>query len=130
MRNDSRYLTEQWLLNNVSKTATIGVFSFPTYLPRFGLLGYQVERIPNNTLTVAYLQEKGPLYLALTSKVESGFRGEQKRLVDGLFGGKLNYRQVWDYRYESPLKPIVGDWYVSGFINPRITIFKRIESAL
>ena len=129
MRNDSRYLTEQWLLNHVPKTTTMGVFSFPTYLPRFGLLGYQVDRIPSENLTVGYLEEKGPPYLALTSKYYSGFRGEQRELLDALFGGKLNYRQLWDYRYESPLKPIVGEWYVSGFINPRITIFKRIESA-
>ena len=125
MRNDSRYLTERWLINNVARTTQIAVLSVPTYLPRFGLLGYEVDRIPRESASVEYVEKLKPQYLVVTSKYYSGFRGKQKEFVDALFSGRLNYRRVWDYKYESPLKSIVGDWYISGFVNPRITVFKH-----
>jgi len=129
MRNDSRYLAEQWLSNHIDKSTTIGVLSIPTYLPRFGLFGYNVERIPGENLTTDYYQKKGPSYLVLTSKYYSGLPGKQRDILNSLIGGKLNYRQVWDYKYESPLAPMIGGRYVSTFVNPRITILERIAGA-
>jgi hypothetical protein len=125
MHNDSRYRTERWLINNVARTTEIAVLSFPAYLPRFGLLGYEVGRIPRESVSVEYVEKLKPPYLVLTSKYYNGSRGKQKEFIDALFSGKLNYRPVWDYKYESPLKSIVGDWYISGFVNPRITVFKH-----
>ena len=129
MHNDSRYHAEQWLHDHVPKTTMIAVFSIPTYLPRFELIGYNVESIAGETLPINYLQKKGPAYVVLSSKFDRGARLKQEEFLTALNEGKLNYVEAWDYRYESPLKPIMGDWYVSTFINPRIIIFKRLENA-
>ena len=129
MHNDSRYHAEQWLNDHVPKTTTIAVFSIPTYLPRFELNGYNVESIAGETLPINYLQKKGFAYVVLSSKFDRGARLKQEEFLTALNQGKLNYVEAWDYRYESPLTPIIGDRYISTFINPRITIFKRTVSA-
>jgi hypothetical protein len=130
MRNDSRYTTEQWLLKHIPTTERIAVFGLRTYVPRFGLLGYEMERLANDLITVDYLTANGPRYLVLTSAYYVPSETKQKKVVDALFSHRLNYRIIWDYRYESPLKSFLGDRYLSGFINPRITVFRRQVDSL
>jgi hypothetical protein len=130
MRNDSRYATEQWLLKHIPNTEGIGVFGLRTYVPRFGLLGYEMELLADDLIRVDYLTANGPRYLVLTSAYHVPSEAPQKKVVDALFSHRLNYRIMWDYRYESPLKPFLGDGYLSGFINPRITVFRREGDSL
>jgi len=130
MRNDSRYATEQWLIENIPKTERIGVFGLRTYFPRFGLLGYETERLADDLIRVDYLTADGPRYLVLTSTYYVPSEAPQKKVVDALFSHKLNYRIIWNFRYESPLEPLLGYHYMSGFINPRITVFRREDNSL
>lgn len=130
MRNDGRYTTEQWLIENIPKTERIGVFGLRTYFPRFGLLGYEMERLADDLIRVDYLTANGPRYLVLTSAYYVPSEAKQKKVVDALFSHRLNYRIIWDHKYESPLNPLLGDRYMSGFINPRITVFRREGDSL
>lgn len=123
--NDSRYLAEQWLRENVKTEARIGTFSTAQYLPRLAWLGHHVERIPEDEIGEPALRERSPDYLVLSSLYYRRFRGERQEWLERLISGREGYTELWKGRGHSPLEPWMGHRYALADVNPEIIILGR-----
>ena len=111
--NDSRYLAEQWLRDNLDRPARIGTFSSPQYLPRLAWLGHRVERIPEEEIGPLALRERSPDYLVLSSLYYPRFGGERREWIERLIAG------------HSPLEGWMGQRYAVADVNPELIILER-----
>jgi len=123
--NDSRYLAEQWLRENVGTEARIGTFSTPQYLPRLAWLGHSVERIPEEEIGEPTLRQSGPDYLVLSSLYYRRFDGERREWLEHLIAGREGYAELWRGRGHSPLERWMGHRYALADVNPEIIILGR-----
>jgi hypothetical protein len=123
--NDSRYLAEEWLRDNVESPARIGTFSTAQYLPRLAWLGHRVERIPEEEIGAPALRERSPDYLVLSSLYYPRFGGERRDWIEGLIAGDEGYREAWRGRGHSPLERWMGHRYALADVNPELIILER-----
>jgi hypothetical protein len=123
--HDSRYLAEEWLGAHVEKSAKIGAYSTPQYLPRLAWLGYSVEPFADKEVGAAALAEGSPDYLLLSSLYYPHFRRKQRDWIERLLSGSEGYRVMWKDRGHSPLEGWMGHRYASADINPEIVILER-----
>jgi hypothetical protein len=123
--NDSRYLAEAWLRDNVEPEARIGTFSTAQYLPRLAWLGHTVERIPEDEIGEFALRERSPDYLVLSSLYYPRFSGERREWIESLISEAEGYRVVWRGRGHSPLERWMGHRYALADLNPELIILQR-----
>ena len=123
LMNDSRYLAESWIRENVEKTARIQVFSTDTYLPRLDYLGYPSLPIPEEPVGPELLREIRPDFVILSSKYTEGFEGQEREFVDALLTGSRGYRVAWEGRGHTGLERWFED--PANWVNPVITILER-----
>jgi hypothetical protein len=125
LMNDSRYLAESWIRENVEESASIQVFSTYTYLPRLDYLGYPSLPVPEGRIGPEILRENRPDFLIFSSKYRSHIKGEQREFVDALISGSRGYRVVWKGRGHTRLERWFQD--PASWVNPVITILERDE---
>ena len=123
--NDSRYLAEAWLRENVETDARIATYSTTQYLPRLALSGHRAEPIPNEEVGAAGLRERAPDYLVLSSLYYRRFDGERRAWLESLLSGAEGYRVVWQGRGHSPLERWMGHRYALADVNPHLVILER-----
>ena len=123
--NDSRYLAEAWLRENVKEEVRIGTFSTAQYLPRLAWLGHRVERIPKGEIGEAALRERSPDYLVLSSLYYRRFHGKRGEWIERLISGVEGYRLAWKGRGHSPLERWMGHRYALADVNPELIILER-----
>jgi len=123
--NDSRYLAEAWLRENVESDARIGTFSTTQYLPRLALTGHRAEPIPKQEIGRSGLRERSPDYLVLSSLYYHRFRGKRGAWLESLMSGTEGYRVVWEGRGHSPLERWMGHRYALADVNPHLVILER-----
>jgi hypothetical protein len=123
LMNDSRYLAESWIRENVEKTARIQVLSTDTYLPRLDYLGYSSLPIPEEPVGPELLWEIRPDFVILSSKYTESFEGEEREFVDSLLTGSRGYRVAWEGRGHTLLERWFED--PANWVNPVITILER-----
>jgi hypothetical protein len=123
--NDSRYLAEAWLRENVETEARIGVYGTVQHLPRLAWLGHEVERIPDEEVGESGLRERRPDYLVLSSLYYHRFKGKRQDWRERLVSGAAGYRVVWQGRGHSPLEPWMGHRYALADVNPNLIILER-----
>jgi hypothetical protein len=123
--NDSRYLAEDWLRENVETEAQIGTYSTAQYLPRLAWLGHRVERISEDEIGESALRERSPDYLVLSSLYYPRFGGKRREWIERLISGTEGYRVVWRGRGHSPLERWMGHRYALADVNPELIILER-----
>lgn len=126
--NDSRYLAESWIRENVEKTARIQVFSSYTYLPRLDFLGYRSLPVPEERIGPEFLREIRPDFVIFSSKYTLRLEDEEREFVDALLAGSRGYRVVWKGRGHTRLERWFED--PASWANPVITILEREEERL
>jgi hypothetical protein len=123
--NDSRYLAEAWLRENVETDARIGTFSTAQYLPRLARSGHRAEHIPDEEFGESGLRERSPDYLVLSSLYYKRFGGKRRDWLERLFSGAEGYSVVWEGRGHSPLERWMGHRYALADVNPKLIILER-----
>jgi hypothetical protein len=123
--NDSRYLAETWLRENVETDARIGVYGTAQHLPRMAWLGHEVERIPDEEVGESGLRKRSPDYLVLSSLYYHRFKGKRQDWLERLVSGAEGYRVAWEGRGHSPLERWMGHRYALADVNPNLIILER-----
>jgi hypothetical protein len=123
--NDSRYLAEAWLRENVGTDARIGTYSTAQYLPRLAWSGHRAEPIPDEEIGQSGLRERSPDYLVLSSLYYQRFGGKRGAWLERLISGAEGYRVVWEGRGHSPLERWMGHRYALADVNPKLIILER-----
>ncbi len=125
LMNDSRYLAESWIRENLEKTARIQALSSKTYLPRLEYLGYRPLPAPEEPIGPELLREIRPDFVILSSKYTDSFEGEEREFVEALLTGSHGYRLAWKGRGHTRLERWFED--PANWVNPVITILQREE---
>ncbi|MBI4716481.1 MAG: glycosyltransferase family 39 protein [Planctomycetes bacterium] len=98
---DCRYAAEQWFVENVPRSASVGAFSAdyeprvrPHYLPRLHELGYPTYPV---VMAHDWFARQQPEYLVLSSATYEDFDAEQTACMGALLSGALGYTAVADF---------------------------------
>jgi len=128
MITDSRYAAEQWFQHTVDKSASVGAFSKPQYLPRLAELGYPTYGVE---MTREAFDRQEPAYLVLTSYNYEDFDEPAQACKAALVGGEFGYELVATFRGRylgtgSSWLSLAG-WStpVPGKISPTVIVMKR-----
>jgi hypothetical protein len=129
MLTDSRYAAEKWFLANVPRSATVGAFSHPQYLPRIHEQGYTTYQVEMNRESFDRPQ---PEYLLLTSYNYEDFNEAERACLGDLLAGRLGYTPV--AAFAGRFLGTGSNWLslagwgtpTPGKISPTITILHRV----
>jgi hypothetical protein len=122
LRNDSRYLAEAWLRENVAPGDRVAVFAPDRYLPRLEWLGHEIWEVPEGQWSGAGLAAGAPRWIVLSDRYHPRFSGERGAFFAALKRGELGWRVAWEGRGTTFLEPWLGDPGLVGAINPYFTI--------
>jgi hypothetical protein len=131
MLTDSRYRAEQWFVEHVPRSASIGAFSHPQYLPRLHELGYATYPVE---MTRTSFERPQPEYLVLTGYNYEDFSAEQQACLQDLLRSHLGYTPVATFtgRFLGSGRHWLGlaGWGtpVPGKISPDLTILRRLDA--
>jgi hypothetical protein len=128
MISDSRYRAEAWFDENVERSASVGAFSKPQYLPRLVERGYATYAVE---MTRESFERPQPEYLVLTSYNFEDFDEAQTACMKELLAGRLGYGLVVTFKGRylgtgSSWLSLAG-WGapVPGKISPTVVVLRR-----
>lgn len=127
MMTDSRYGAEAWFRENVPRSASVGAFSHPQYLPRLHDMGYATYPVE---MQRASFDRPQPDYLLLTNYNYDDFDERQRTCLGELLAGRLGYERAAEFEGR-----FLGSWLglagrgapVPGKISPTLIVLRRSE---
>ena len=128
---DTRYAAEAWFTQHVPRTASVGAFAKPQYLPRLVELGYATYAVPAQR---SAFDQPQPEYLVLTSYHYEDHDAEGRAVVEALLAGRLGYELAahFEGHYVGTGRHWLGvaGWGTPalGKISPAITVLHRSPS--
>lgn len=126
MLNDSRYMVEDWLAENVPEKAVVGYMGPEYYLPR--LIPYDAKRLRP---TESVLNRESPDYLVINSDFFQRFdpATREGKLFHRLRAGRTGYALVLRYKWPAEGVLLRTEDILSNLekINPRIEVYQRAD---